>query len=70
MIVVDDLRNTEAQYAKKNIDEITAKQHIVFVFDPEVIVVNKDIVSHPVAVKEDPVEEVENSEIESEVTEV
>lgn len=67
IITVDDLRNTEAQYAKKNIDEITAKQHIAFVFDSEVIVVNKDIVSHPVAVKE--VEEPENSEIESEVVE-
>ena len=59
IITVDDLRTTEAQYAKKNIDENSAKQHIAFVFDPEVIVVNKDIVSHPVAVKE--TEEVESN---------
>ena len=62
IITVDDLRNTEAQYAKKNIDEITAKQHIAFVFDSEVVVVNKDIVSHPVPVKE--VKEEENTEAE------
>ena len=62
IITVDDLRNTEAQYAKKNIDEITAKQHIAFVFDPEVVVVNKDIISHPVPVKE--VKEEENTEAE------
>ena len=66
IITVDDLRNTEAQYAKKNIDEITAKQHIAFAFDSEVVVVNKDIVSHPVPVKE--VKEEENTE--AEITEV
>jgi len=69
IITVDDLRNTEAQYAKKNIDEITAKQHIAFVFDSEVVVVNKDIISHPVPVKE--IKEEENTEAEiTEVTEV
>ncbi len=67
IITINDLRNTEAQYAKKNIDEITAKQHIAFVFDSEIVTVNKDIVSHPVAIKE--VKE-ENSEIESETSEV
>jgi len=62
IITVDDLRNTEAQYAKKNIDEITAKQHIAFVFDSEVVIVNKDIISHPVPIKE--VKEEENTEAE------
>ena len=51
---VDDFRNTEAQYAKKNIDGITLKQHISFVFDTTVITVNKDNVSHPIIVKESP----------------
>lgn len=68
IITINDLRNTEAQYAKKNIDEITAKQHIAFVFDSEVVTVNKDIVSHPVAIKE--VKEEENNEIESETSEI
>lgn len=51
---VDDFRNTEAQYAKKNIDGITLKQHISFVFDTTIITVNKDNVSHPIIVKESP----------------
>ena len=49
---LSDLRNTEAQYAKKNIDEMNLKQKIGFVFDTEMIRVNKDVVSHPIVVKE------------------
>ena len=52
-IKINDFRNTEAQYAKKNINEITARRQIGFVFDTEVIEINKDIVSHPVIVKKD-----------------
>ena len=51
-ITIDDFRNTEAQYAKKNISEISAKQHIGYVFDTDVISVNKDVVSHPIIEKE------------------
>ena len=54
---LSDLRNTEAQYAKKNIDEMTLKQKIGYVFDTEVIKVDKDVVSHPIVVKETPVKE-------------
>ena len=54
---IDDLRNTEAQYAKKNIKGLTLKQSIVFVFDTDVIKVDKDVVSYPVTVKENPFEE-------------
>ena len=56
---INDFRNTEAQYAKKNIDGITLKQHISFVFDTSLIVVNKDNVSHPIIVKETPKAEAE-----------
>lgn len=56
-ITVDDLRNTEAQYAKKNIDEVNAKQHIGFVFDTEIIRIDKSIVSHPVISKKEEAEE-------------
>ena len=66
-IKINDLRNTEAQYAKKNINEITAKQQIGFVFDTEVIEVNKSIVSHPVETKKD--EFFESKEVESDVNE-
>ena len=55
---INDFRNTEAQYAKKNIDGITLKQHVSFVFDTNLIVVNKDNVSHPIIVKETPKTEV------------
>ena len=56
---ITDFRNTEAQYAKKNIDGITLKQHVSFVFDTNLITVNKDNVSHPIIVKETPKPEVE-----------
>ena len=56
-LVVDDLRNTEAQYAKKNISCMTLRQNVAFVFDTEVIRVDKSVVSYPVTVKEDPFEE-------------
>ena len=49
---IDDLRNTEAQYAKKNIDGITLKQQIAFVFDTDVSNIGKDNISHPIVVKE------------------
>ena len=52
--VVEDFKNTEAQYAKKNIDEVTAKQKIGYVFDTDVILINKDVISHPIVVKETP----------------
>ena len=57
-IVLEELKNTESQYAKKNIDEVSVKQHIGFVFDAEMIYVTKDIVSYPV--KQKYKEEVEN----------
>ena len=56
-IKVEDYRNTEAQYAKKNIDDITGKQHIAFVFDTEVSNIGKDNISHPIVVKESKVNE-------------
>ena len=68
-IVVNDFRNTEAQYAKKNIEEITLKQHISFVFDTEIVNIGKHNVSHPIAVKEqkeDEVEVVENNQVSEE----
>ena len=51
-ITVTDLRNTEAQYAKKNIDDITLKQHVAFAFDGEIDNVGKDNISHPILIKE------------------
>ncbi len=51
-IAIDDLKNTEAQYAKKNINEITLKQQVVFVFDTEIVNIGKDNISHPITVKE------------------
>ena len=71
-IKINDLRNTEAQYAKKNINEITARQQIGFVFDTEVIEVNKNVVSHQIEqkiveeVESEAIEEVDNSIVESE----
>ena len=68
---VNDLRNTEAQYAKKNIDGMTLKQHISFVFDTTIVNVGKHNVSHPIIEKElppaetqiiEPVEEEKNEE--------
>ena len=56
-LVVNDFRNTEAQYAKKNIKGITQKQSVAFAFDGSVIVVDKNINSYPVTVKESPFEE-------------
>ncbi len=56
-IEVSDFRNTEAQYAKKNIDEMTAKQKLSFVFDTNIIHIGKDNVSHPIIAKESPVQE-------------
>ncbi len=58
-ILVNDFRNTEAQYAKKNIDEITLKQQISFVFDTEIVNIGKHNISHPILVKEPKIEEVE-----------
>lgn len=52
-IDLKELKNTEAQYAKKNIDGITAKQSISYVFDDSPICINKDIVSYPVERKND-----------------
>ena len=52
VLTIDDLRNTEAQYAKKNIDCMTLKQQIAFVFDNEIINIGKDNISHPIVVKE------------------
>ena len=49
---LSDFRNTEAQYAKKNIDNMTLKQKIGFVFDTDVIVVDKNVISHPIVMKE------------------
>ena len=63
VIKVSDLRNTEAQYAKKNISEISAKQHVGFVFDTDVITVDKNVISHPIIVKESKVTKPEEVEI-------
>ena len=54
---INDFRNTEAQYAKKNIDGMLNKNHISFVFDTNIINIGKDNVSHPIIVKETPVSE-------------
>ena len=51
-VEVKDFRNTEAQYAKKNIDGFTLKQHVMFVFDTNVSSIGKDNISHPIVVKE------------------
>ena len=68
-LVVEDLKNTEAQYAKKNISGLTLKQHVSFVFEPEIVVVNKDNISHPITIKEPKVSEVESDESEPAVEE-
>ena len=54
---INDFRNTEAQYAKKNINGMLNKNHISFVFDTNIINIGKDNVSHPIIVKETPVSE-------------
>ena len=51
---VDDLRNTEAQYAKKNIEGMTLKQSVAFVFDTTITNIGKSNISHPIVVKEVP----------------
>ena len=61
---ITDFKNTEAQYAKKNISKLSAKQHVSFVFNTSVEHVGKDNVSHPIIVKETP-----NSGAEEVVTE-
>lgn len=52
VLTIDDLRNTEAQYAKKNIDCLTLKQQIAFVFDDEIVNIGKNNISHPIIIKE------------------
>ena len=52
VLEITDLRNTEAQYAKKNIDGITLKQQVAFVFDTNIVNIGKDNVSHPITIKE------------------
>ena len=42
------------KYAKKNIS-IPAKEKVVDVVDPTIVIVNKDSISHPITVKEKPV---------------
>ena len=64
-----ELKNTEAQYAKKNIDQMSLKQHVAFAFDGEVDNIGKDNISHPVLVKESKVESEPDVEIESEPVE-
>ena len=71
-ITIDDFKNTEAQYAKKNINSVTAKQQIGFVFDTEIIEVNKDIVSHQLVkdeIIEDDTDEIATEVIENEIVE-
>ena len=41
---------------------MTLKQHIAFVFDPEIVTVDKNTVSHPILVKETKTIESENVE--------
>lgn len=50
-IEVNDFRNTEAQYAKKNIDSVTSKQLVSYVFDPSLITIDNNVVSYPVLEK-------------------
>ena len=59
---VTDFRNTEAQYAKKNIDGMTLKQNVAFVFDTNINNIGKDNISHPIIVKETPVAEAPQTE--------
>ena len=60
---ITDFRNTEAQYAKKNIDGMNSKQHISFAFNTSIEHVGKENVSHPIIVKEvAPKENTEESE--------
>ena len=68
-ISVSDLRNTEAQYAKKNIDGLTLKQHVTFVFDTNVSSIGKDNISHPILVKEPKGSTEVESAVEAEVEE-
>ena len=51
---ISDFRNTEAQYAKKNISKMLLKQHISFVFNTAIEHIGKDNVSHPIIVKNSP----------------
>ena len=62
VLTISDLKNTEAQYAKKNINCMTLKQQIAFVFDNTIINIGKDNISHPIVVKE--VKKVDGEEIE------
>ena len=68
-IVIDEFRNTEAQYAKKNIDGMSLKQHIAFAFDTSVSNVGKDNISHPITVKEKEDANVEEPTVEAETSE-
>ena len=50
-LVIDDFRQTEARYAKKNID-IPGKAHVSCVYDTNLEVINKKTVSRPIVERE------------------
>ena len=50
-LVIDDFRQTEARYAKKNID-IPGKTHINCVYDTTLDIINKKTVSRPIVERE------------------
>ena len=56
-LTIEDTRNTEAQYAKKNIGDITLKQHISFAYNSNIVHIGKENISHPIIVKETPANE-------------
>ncbi len=52
-LTIDDFRQTEARYAKKNID-IPARTSVSCVIDTTIESINKKTVTHPIIVKEKP----------------
>ena len=52
-LTIDDFRQTEARYAKKNID-IPARTSVSCVIDTTIESINKKTVTHPIVVKEKP----------------
>ncbi len=55
-LTIDDFRQTEAKYAKKNID-LPARTVVNSVFDTNIEIIDKNTVSHPIIVKESKISE-------------
>ena len=71
-LVIDDFKQTEAKYAKANIG-IPKKTFVNCVYDTTIERIDKNSVSHPIIVKEKPVEETPKEEtpvVEGEVEEL